>query len=65
LWNRGCSSLNWEGDDVRCESWFDPDEGAGAFLLDLMVAEGKFIRSWSEEKKDYAYRVSHIREVST
>lgn len=54
----------WESDEVRCERWFDPKKGATAFLLDLMVAEGKLIRGWSEEKKQYAYRESDIRAVS-
>lgn len=54
----------WEGDEVSCESWFDPNKGATAFLLDLLVAEGKLIRRWSEEKKEYAYHEPEIRAVS-
>ncbi len=54
----------WESDDVRCESWFDPEKGGVAFLLDLMVAEGKLIRGWSEEKKEYAYHEPDIGAVS-
>jgi hypothetical protein len=45
----------WEGNEVRCESWFDPKKGGAALLLDLLVAEGKLVRWWSEEKKDYVY----------
>jgi len=54
----------WEGDEVRCESWFDPQKGKIAFLLDLMVAEGKLIRGWSEEKKQYTYHAPDNRAVS-
>jgi hypothetical protein len=54
----------WKGDEVRCESWFDPQKGAVAFLLDLMVAEGKLIRAWSEEKKEYTYHEPAIRAGS-
>src|SRR5277367_3549574 len=45
----------WDNDEVHCESWSDPQKGAVALLLDLMVAEGRLIRKWSEEKKQYAY----------
>jgi hypothetical protein len=41
-----------------------PKKGAAAFLLDVMVAEGKFIRIWSQEKNDYVYRISDISEAS-
>ena len=54
----------WEGDEVRCESWFDPKKGAMAFMLDLMVAEGTIIRMWSEEKKQYSYYLPEFRAVS-
>jgi hypothetical protein len=54
----------WEGDKVCCESWFDPKKGAMAFMLDLLVAEGKVIRRWSEEKKQYVYCLTEIRAVS-
>jgi hypothetical protein len=54
----------WENDEVRCERWFDPKQGGSAFLLDVMVAEGEFIRRWSEEKKQYTYHKSDIRTVS-
>jgi hypothetical protein len=54
----------WEDDEVHYECWSDPQKGGVAFLLDLMVAEGKLIRNWSEEKKQYAYREPDIREVS-
>ena len=54
----------WESDEVRCESWFDPHKGRLAFLLDLMVAEGKLIRAWSDDKKQYAYHEPDIRAVS-
>jgi hypothetical protein len=54
----------WEGDEVRCESWFDPKNGAMAFMLDVLVAEGKVMRTWSEEKKQYAYHEPEIRPVS-
>jgi hypothetical protein len=57
---RLCEGKIWEADEVRCESWFDPGKGAVAFLLDLMVAEGRLIRQWSEEKNDYAYREPDI-----
>ena len=51
----------WEGDEVRCERWFDPQKGAMDFMLDLMVAKGNLIRKWSEEEKQYAYcAVSHF-----
>ncbi len=54
----------WEGDEIRCESWFDPQKGKIAFLLDLMVAEGKLIRRWSEGKKQYTYHEPAIGAVS-
>jgi hypothetical protein len=54
----------WENDEVRCETWFDPKQRGLAFLLDVMVAEGKLFRRWSEEKKQYTYRESDIRAVS-
>jgi hypothetical protein len=54
----------WESDEVRCESWFDPEKGAIAFMLDLMVAEGKLLRRWSEERKQYAYFAPDIMAVS-
>lgn len=54
----------WEGDEVRCESWFHPQRGGLQFRLDLMVAEGTLIRRWSEEKKDYEYSLPNIKEVS-
>src|ERR1035441_8479210 len=53
-----------EGDQVRCERWFDPQEGGAAFILDVLVANGQLIRKWSEEKKQYAYRKADIREAS-
>ena len=54
----------WESDEVRCERWFDPQKGAVEFLLDLMVAEGKLIRAWSHEKRQYAYREADTCAVS-
>jgi hypothetical protein len=54
----------WEGNQVRCESWFDPKKGALALTLDVMVAEGKLIRSWSEERGQYAYRECYNRSIS-
>jgi hypothetical protein len=54
----------WESDEVRCEPWFDPEKGAISFVLDLMVAEGKFVRCWSEEKKDFAYRMVEVQPCS-
>jgi hypothetical protein len=50
----------WEIDEVRCEEWFDPKKGGAAFLLDLMAAEGKLTRGWSEEKMQYAYQATDI-----
>jgi hypothetical protein len=54
----------WENDEVHCERWFDPKQGGLAFLLDVMVAEGKLLRRWSEEQKQYTYHESDIRAVS-
>jgi hypothetical protein len=54
----------WEGDEVRCERWFDPQKGGEAFMLDRLVANGQLIRTWSEEKKRYAYRKANIPEAS-
>jgi hypothetical protein len=54
----------WEGDEVHCEEWFDPQKGAVAFMLDLMVAEGKITRTWSREKKQYVYHENEISAVS-
>ena len=54
----------WQDDHVHCESWFDPEKGAVAFMLDLMVAEGQFVRRWSEEKKQYSYYLSENTSVS-
>ena len=53
----------WDGDEVRSESWFDPQQGSIAFLLDMMVAEGKLTRNWSEEKEQYAYRSAGVGQV--
>jgi len=44
----------WRGHTVHCEPWFDP-RGGGAFVLDLLVAEGQLLRAWSEERQDYVY----------
>lgn len=46
----------WVGDEIRCEHWFHPKKGNAAFFLDLLVAEGKLVRIWSEERNDYVYR---------
>ena len=54
----------WQDDHVHCDSWFDPEKGAVAFMLDLMVAEGQLLRKWSEEKKQYSYHVPENVEVS-
>ena len=54
----------WEGDEVRCEHWFDAQKGGVAFMLDLLVANGQLIRTWSEEKKQYAYHMADIPEAS-
>jgi hypothetical protein len=54
----------WESDEGRCERWFDPEKGAISFLLDWMVAEGKFVRCWSEEKNDFAYRMVEVQPYS-
>jgi len=54
----------WNGDEVRCESWLDPKSGAMALMLDVLVAEGKVMRTWSEEKKQYTYHEPEIRAVS-
>jgi hypothetical protein len=54
----------WEGEYVNCGEWFDPQTGTIAFMLDLRVAEGKMIRTWSQERKRYLYRESNVRTVS-
>jgi hypothetical protein len=54
----------WESDEVRCERWFDPEKGAISFLLDRMVAEGKFVRRWSEEENDFEYRIVEVQPCS-
>ena len=54
----------WEEDEVRCERWFDPENGGLALLLDLMVAEGKLIRRWSERDKQLVYRQPDITNIS-
>jgi hypothetical protein len=54
----------WEGDEVHAEEWFDPQKGAITFMLDLGVAEGKMMRRWSQEGKQYVYRKTEIRAVS-
>jgi hypothetical protein len=53
----------WEKTEVRCESWFDPEMGDLAFALDLMVAEGKLIRTWSEENKEYEFGAPLVSTV--
>ena len=45
----------WAGDEVSSEPWLDPEKGMLSFMLDLMVAEGKFTASWSEEKGQRNY----------
>jgi hypothetical protein len=54
----------WESDEVHSEEWFDPKKGAIAFMLDLSVAEGKMMRRWSQERKQYVYRGTEIMAVS-
>jgi len=54
----------WEGDEVRGEGWFDPQKGPIAFMLDLLVAEGKFVRTWSKAKKQYVYNEADVKAVS-
>jgi hypothetical protein len=54
----------WESAEVRCESWFDPQMGDVAFALDLMVAEGKLIRTWSDENKEYEFSEPDVSTVS-
>jgi len=33
-------------------------------MLDVMAAEGKLIRAWSEERGQFAYREPDIRSIS-
>ena len=54
----------WDGDEVRCEKWFDPEIGGTAILLDILVATGELMRTWSEEKSDYIYAAPEIRTHS-
>ena len=54
----------WAEDRVRSEKWFDPETSGAAFIADLMVTEGSLIRQWSEEKQQFAYRVTDILPVS-
>jgi hypothetical protein len=54
----------WESGEVRCERWFDPEKGAISFVLDQMVAAGKFVRRWSEEKNDFEYRIVEVQPSS-
>lgn len=49
-----------KGDEVRCDNWFDPQKGALAFLLDILVTEGKLIHAWSDDKKQVAYHEPDI-----
>jgi len=44
-----------EGDEVGCERWFDPKKGGVTLMLDVMVAEGRLTRKWSDEKSDFVY----------
>ena len=46
----------WKGDAVECDKWFDSEKGYTAFLLDLLVAEGRATRQWSKEKGAYRYK---------
>jgi len=55
----------WDGDEVHCERWFDPQKGVASFIMDLMVAEGKFVRKWSEEKNQFVYHLLDIPEAWT
>ena len=45
----------WAGDEVSSEPWLDPLKGHVSFMLDPMVAEGKFTARWSEEKGQRNY----------
>jgi len=47
----------WEGDEVQCDNWFDPEKGSVAFIADLLLAQGRLTRQWSEEDGAYRYRV--------
>lgn len=53
----------WDGNEVRSDNWLDLEQGAMAFLLDMMVAEGKLIRRWSEARKQFAYRSAENGQV--
>ena len=50
-------------DEVRSENWFDPEMSGTEFIADLMVAEGLRICRWSEENRQFAYRVADILAV--
>src|ERR1700692_1774194 len=54
----------WESDEVHSVEWFDPKKGAISFMLDLSVAEGKWMRRVSQERKRYVYRETDIRALS-
>jgi hypothetical protein len=31
----------WDGDQVRCDRWYDPQYGGTSFMMDLMIANGQ------------------------
>jgi hypothetical protein len=56
----GSATIRMDANTFRFSIW----KGKIAFLLDLMVVEGKLIRGWSEEKKQYTYHAPDNRAVS-
>ena len=54
----------WEGDTVRWEEWFDSEKGGVTLLLGIMIAEGKLIRRWSDEWKQFAQSEVDIKPAT-
>ena len=54
----------WDKDEVSSDPWLDPKKGMLSFMLDLVVAEGKLIASWSEEKGQRNFYLPEFVAVS-
>jgi hypothetical protein len=54
----------WEGYEIHCERWYDPQHGRVSFIIDVMIATGHIIRVWMEEKNQHGYPFGRHLEAS-
>jgi hypothetical protein len=53
----------WEGDEVHIERCFEPQTGGVVLCVYILIAEGKLIRRWSEEEKQFLYCMPELQPV--